>query len=113
MQTFSVLYANEHSSIRPVNAGVPQSSKISNWLYKAYVHDIAQDTHIILARYADDTTIFEKLKSNRYFHTYLQNMHKLEDYFTKWRTKVNPLKSQEVFFGRKMIPLSFISVENP
>ena len=54
-----------------ISARVPQGSKFASWLYKAYIHDIPQDTHTILAMYADDATILAKHKNNRYLHTYL------------------------------------------
>lgn len=104
LRTFSVKYANIHSTSRPIYAGVPQGSKIASWLWKAYIQDIPKFLHTMLALYADDTTILSKHKNNRYLHTQLQaHIDLLEHFFTCWRIKVNPNKSHAVYFSKKRI----------
>ncbi|GBP61467.1 hypothetical protein EVAR_34703_1 [Eumeta japonica] len=52
------------ASVRPIRAGVPQSSTLSRLLYSAFVNDILRpSTGVQLALFSDDTALY--LRSNR------------------------------------------------
>ena len=54
--------------------------------------------HTLLAIYADDTAITVRNKNINYMHIHLQtHISRLENFFNKWRIKINPKKSQTIF----------------
>ncbi|GBP11838.1 Probable RNA-directed DNA polymerase from transposon BS [Eumeta japonica] len=73
---------NAYSSMRPIRAGVPQSSTLSQLLYSAYVNDIPRpSTGVQLALFADDTVLY--LRSNSIGNIFLRLQIAIDE-LTQW-----------------------------
>lgn len=100
-RTFAVRYATSTSSTRPIQAGVPQGSKISPILFEIYINDIPRHPKTSLALFADDTAVLSTSKNITLMTDHLQNhLCILEDWFTRWRIKVNPSKTTALYFSK-------------
>ena len=103
-RSFNVSINNERSTNLPILVGVPQGAVLSPFLYNLFTSDIKNqfinDVHF--AQYADDTAIYSTSADINVIMNNLQKtIDKLTLYFTKWGIKINPSKTQAIFFTRK------------
>lgn len=104
-RTFKVKVNRSTSNSMNICAGVPQGSRLSPKLYSLYLSDFPDITGIISAFFADDLAILSTSGNRNIIQLRLQNaLNIIHSYFTKWRLKINPEKSQSIFFTRKRKP---------
>lgn len=99
-----------------IPAGLAQGTCISPILYALFVADIPVDANTQLALYADDTAIYTAAKhSNSIINRLNSSLTKLQQYFKKWKIKVNPTKTQAIIFPynnkRQRIPSTALRSE--
>ena len=97
---------NATSEFREVRAGVPQGSVLGPTLYALYTADIPEPTTTTLGTFADDTVYLTSDANPVTAANRLQNaLTELENWIHKWRTKINPNKSEYIVFTlNKSIP---------
>lgn len=102
-RTFYVSVNSVYSGKFGVDAGVPQGSVLGPLLYLVYCCDIQMIPSCNYAFYADDTAIFVSGLSPTSICLNIQSaLSSLNQFFNKWKIKVNADKSQAIFFTRKI-----------
>lgn len=109
-RTFYVKYKNEYSTIRKINAGIPQGSVLGPLLYLLYTADIpCTDNHnSMTATFADDTILLSAHKNITEATAQLQQtLNKMKEWFDKWHIKINENKTSQIIFTtkRKFTPI--------
>lgn len=109
---------NDASSNRfNIPAGLPQGSCISPILYALYIADLQTESNVEIALYADDTGIYTAAKqSNTIINRLNESLHSIQQYFHKWKIKINANKTQAILFTfdgkRRRIPSNQIKYNN-
>lgn len=97
------------SSPKKIAAGVPQGSLVGPKQYIFYTHDAPKVKFVQNAIFADDTGMFT---SSWRVDTIINRLHtsskKYGNYFKKWKIRVNPNKTEAIFFTRRkpLVPKS-------
>lgn len=90
------------SQEREIKAGIPQGSVLGPLLYLLYTADFPKNDKTNIAQFADDTAIYTQSRKESVLIKNLQNhITSIEKWSKKWRTKINPQKSQAVIFWYK------------
>lgn len=115
-RSFYVSVNSHKSNIFRALAGVPQGSVLSPTLYNVYTSDL-KITKSEKAFFADDTGLYVSGMSPGKIVKNLNAASKqLTDYSTKWKIKLNDVKSDAIFFTRrraeKWLPSTGITVRN-
>lgn len=93
------------SNVINFHAGVPQGSVLGPVLYNLYTSDFPHLFQCEAAIYADDTAIISSHEFSLNIETNLKNaIEVLQNYYTKWKIKLNAEKTQAIFFTRKRSP---------
>jgi len=93
------------STYRRIDAGVPQGSCLSPLLYIFYCADIPKTVGTELYLYADDTALTTQSVSPFLVIRRLQEAaDAMEDWFARWRIKINSEKSQAILFSQRPTP---------
>ena len=101
-RTFIVGIDNIVSTEKPVNAGVPQGSVLGPALFLYYVYDIPKSSKVQIAIFADDIALYASSWRKKQAIKYLQiYIYELEQYYCKWKLKINTSKTELVIFSRK------------
>lgn len=108
-RSFAVHINNTKSHNINIPAGLAQGTCISPILYALFVADMPITQNTQAALYADDTGIYTSAKgSNTIIKRLNQSLQTLQEYFNKWRIKINAAKTQAIIFPfdnkRKRIP---------
>lgn len=105
-RSFSVSYNKTSSTARPIAAGVPEGSKLAPLLFNLYINGIPKTHYTKIALFADDTAVIARHGNIRWLRHYIQkHVNLIEDWFDKWRIKINPAKSVLVLFSnRRSLP---------
>lgn len=109
-RSFAVQVNNARSRDIPIPAGLAQGTCISPILYALFVADLPTIAgYSQIALYADDTAIFTSAKqSNTIVRRLNETLYKLQQYFSKWKIKINSDKTQAIIFpfnkSRRRIP---------
>lgn len=100
---FTVSIGGALSSERPINAGVPQGSKLGPILFLLYINDIPRHPRTLMALFADDTAILARHNVERFIFLWLQQHVKLiEHWLDCWRVRLNVQKTATIrFFPRR------------
>lgn len=100
-RSFFVSINGTNSSIRNIVAGLPQGSVLSPTLFNVFTSDLAI-TATEKGLFADDTSIFTAGKSpNKIIKNLNKASKQLSDYCTRWKIKLNPTKTQALYFTRR------------
>lgn len=98
-RSFRVHVLDDQSDPRQIPAGVPQGSILSPGLYSIYVSDLRVDPKSETACYADDTAVYASANQTGAICRRLQkSLIRIENFFDKWKIKINPTKTQAVIF---------------
>jgi hypothetical protein len=106
-RTFHVSWRGERSTEHQIRAGVPQGSVIAPHLYSIYTADFprALDWNSAVSLYADDTALLSRSWSAKVAAKRLQTaLSSAAEWCAKWRTALNPAKTQAVLFKGKLKP---------
>ena len=102
-RTFRVRYLDANSLTFPINFGVPQGSVLGPLIFPVYSRSA-----VITAIFADNTALLSAREDPQIAFTSLQqSLDTLEEWFHKWRFKVNENKSTHItfFLRRQNCPL--------
>jgi len=101
-RSYIVWCGSPHLSHFCIKASVPQGSDLSPDLFNIYTADIPITTNTTMATYADDTAILCTRNDPDDASNLLQiHLDLINNWATKWRTKINPDKSIYVPFTLK------------
>ncbi|KAJ8868766.1 hypothetical protein PR048_030306 [Dryococelus australis] len=106
-RTFSVQCEGAKSESKTINAGVPQGSILGPVLFNLYIHDLPKPDHQLVqfGCYADDTVIFSRSQDLGLATRRLQTaLIAFQEYYTKWRIRINVGKSEAIVFTRRTLP---------
>ncbi|KAL4096392.1 hypothetical protein QTP88_021354 [Uroleucon formosanum] len=101
-RSFQVRVADQQSTTRQIQAGVPQGSCLSPLLYIQYVNDLPLLDKIQTSIFADDT-MFHTAHINRNF-AICQLQRQLDQtviWIDRWRLKLNIEKTEAIIFGSR------------
>lgn len=101
-RSFEVHHGSAISTTRLIEAGVPQGSILGPTLFNLFINDLPQTPQISLSLYADDTALVAQSLNGSLATKYLQTaLDNLEEYYERWRIKINVSKSVAVLFSKK------------
>lgn len=101
---FRVRIENEYSSLKNINAGVPQGSILGPMLYLIYTCDLPEMRNIKVATFADDTSLMATGSNIIDSTAKLQEANDIIANWCKlWKIKLNESKSVHVNFTLKRI----------
>ena len=101
-RTFQVKVGKELSVKTRVPAGVPQGGLLSPNLFLFYLNDIPKSSKTSISLFADDTAIIAESWKANMANKYLQShINVLQEYYDKWKIKINPNKTTLVHFTTK------------
>ncbi|KAG5673197.1 hypothetical protein PVAND_003264 [Polypedilum vanderplanki] len=101
-RTFRVTINGTFSSLKRLEAGLPQGAVLSPTLYNLYTHDIPTNGSHQVAQYADDTLLFKSAPS--YFEITQSLKYaasNLIDYLKRWKINVNNNKTNAVYITKR------------
>lgn len=102
---FSVNLDSSQSARRILNAGVPQGSVLGPTLFNIFTHDIPQATNCVLSLFADDAAVYSAGFSYSEINQSMQSyLNELDIYYKKWKIKINPNKTNAIFFTKRRKP---------
>jgi hypothetical protein len=91
------------STVREIEAGVPQCSVLSPTLYAIFTADIPKPDETKIALYADDTAILTHSESPELISEQLRRaVESLESWFRLWRIDVNSDKRSAILVTRRL-----------
>ena len=110
---FQTKVGSETSEIYPIEAGVPQGSVLGPMLYVLFTSDIPTSTNTTTGTFADDTAILSSNKSLELATVHLQqHLDTLQDWFKKWRIKINESKSVHITFTLRKKKPTVVHINN-
>jgi hypothetical protein len=88
----------------PLQAGVPQGSRLGPLLFILYINDIADGLECLPLIYADDTTLIAFGESTHDTTNMLnRDLDKISKWASKWKTKFNADKSTDMIFSKGLL----------
>ena len=95
----------KQSTELPVNAGVPQGSRLGPLLFLIYINDIVANLESMPFIFADDTTLIAAANST-YETTNILNrdLAKISNWAHTWKITFNPQKSKDMIFSKALMP---------
>ena len=101
-RTFQIKIGDTKSSIRSVQAGVPQGSCLSPHLFSLFINDMPKARFCNTALFADDTLFYATAPSHSSAITKLQDQIDLvQPWFEKWKISINGQKTSAILFSNK------------
>lgn len=99
---FQITVNGTLSGCHSIPFGLPQGSVLSPTLYNVFTSDVEKVGDVVYGFFADDTSFLTTHDDAKIVTTKLQHaQNKLEEYQHRWRIKINPLKTQIVFFTKR------------
>ncbi|KAJ4430518.1 hypothetical protein ANN_19106 [Periplaneta americana] len=100
-QTITHLGGGTITTVKSIQAGVPQDSVLGPYLYLIYVSDFPRDPNLITAEFADDVAVLCKDSCEMAANKLQQFLHLVDVWCNKWKIKMNPSKSNVIQFTYK------------
>lgn len=101
-RSFQVMVSGYTSDRMRVPFGVPQGSVLSPTLYNIFSADLVKINDVHYYLFADDTGFLTSHRdANVVVDKLQQAQEEIQQYHKKWKVKVNPLKTQAIFFTRR------------
>lgn len=98
-RSFIVTVNQSRSSPKLLNTGLPQGSVLSPLLYSIYTADFKAPSFVKTAYYADDTALITTSKLTTALLKKMETgLLACNKYFSKWKIKINPNKTQAIIF---------------
>ena len=95
-----------NSSWEKILAGVPQGSVLGPLLFLIYINDLPHDISSVCKMFADDTSLFSKVKDSSLSLSDLNyDLQIINQWAHQWKMSFNPdpnKQATEVFFSRKV-----------
>lgn len=99
---FYIKLAESSSTLKDIEAGVPQGSCLSPLLYIVYIDDLPTTSGAETSLFADDTMFFATKRSRREAVVAVQRqLDTATKWFDTWRLKLNVQKTKAILFSRK------------
>ena len=99
-----VVIRNCSSSLRRVNAGVPQGSVLGPLLFLVYVNDISESLLSLTRLYADDNSLFYSATNLNDIEGIMNHdLRILVNWAAQWLINFNPLKTEAILFTLKLL----------
>lgn len=104
-RTFAVKVGSSLSDRIMIPAGVPQGAVMSPTLFNVYMNDIPIQIRVMIAQFADDVGSFASSRGPSWIKSRLKKfLDQFSTYCTKWKLKIQPLKTEAVYFTKKRSP---------
>lgn len=104
-RSFRVSVSGSLSNVHDIPFGLPQGSVLSPTLYNVFTSDVIIIDGVIYTFFADDTGYLVIDKDPAIITTHLQAAeNSLEEFQKTWRIKLNPGKTQAIFFTKRRSP---------
>ncbi|KAL4085182.1 hypothetical protein QTP88_027041 [Uroleucon formosanum] len=101
-RSFRVRIEDKLSSLRDIQAGVPQGSCLAPTLYLIFTNDIPVNNKASVALFADDTMYLTSNHNANIAIIQLQRqLQQTSVWFKKWRLRINAYKTITILFSRK------------
>ncbi|KAL4143248.1 hypothetical protein QTP88_005603 [Uroleucon formosanum] len=101
-RSFRVRIEDKLSSLRDIQAGVPQGSCLAPTLYLIFTNDIPVNNKASVALFADDTMYLTSNHNANIAIIQLQRqLQQTSVWFKKWRLRINASKTIAILFSRK------------
>jgi hypothetical protein len=95
------------SDLQPIKAGVPQSSVLGTTLYTLFTSDLPTSSNTTLGTFANDIAILSVHEEPNTAASDLQHhLSALQNWFEKWRIKINANKSCYITFTLRKCPIN-------
>jgi hypothetical protein len=112
---FYVTVAGERSAECGVPSGVPQGAVLSPTLFNVFTSDFPALNDVQLALFADDLALFSThFKADVIIDRLQSALNAVKGYYSTWRIKLNPSKTQAVFFTKRRtreLPIPDLSLD--
>ncbi len=93
------------SSLRHINAAVPQGSVLGPLLFLVYINDVTLDIDSEIFLFADDTSIFKSGKDTKLMAQQINSdLNKIALWAKRWKININPTKTVSMLFSKKSNP---------
>lgn len=101
-RTFQVKVGGITSSVRKIQAGVPQGSCLSPHLFSVYINDIPTINKAKIALFADDTLFYStSARSNDAIKNLQSQINVAIPWFKEWKISINPNKTKAIHFSNR------------
>ena len=99
-----VVITNCSSSLRSVNAGVPQGSVLGPLLFLVYINDISESLLSLTRLFADDSSLFYSATNINDIEGIINHdLRILVRWAAKWLINFNPLKTEGILFTLRLL----------
>jgi retron-type reverse transcriptase len=107
---FRVTVEGKISTLRYMEAGVPQGSVLSPTLYDLYINDTHQAKGVHLALFADDTCLYATDRKEGYIVRKLQRgLDSMVAWCERWNIKINEDKIRAIYCYQRAPPKSLLT----